>query len=82
VESGIVMEERLEEFIRKLKNRHYNSKTIETYQNLLKHFISFYNKHIIAGNTVRERDIERFIQYLKNKNLKSKMSSLVKTNLK
>jgi hypothetical protein len=51
MESGIVMEERLEEFIRKLKNRHYN--------------ISFYEKHIIAGNTVRERDIERFIQYLK-----------------
>lgn len=71
MESGIVMEERLEEFIRKLKNRHYNSKTIETYQNLLKHFMSFYEKHIIAGNTVRERDIERFIQYLKNKNLKS-----------
>jgi hypothetical protein len=55
VESGIVMEERLEEFIRKLKNRHYN--------------ISFYEKHITAENTVRERDIERFIQYLK-KNLK------------
>jgi hypothetical protein len=51
MESSIVMEERLEEFIRKLKNRHYN--------------ISFYEKHIIAGNTVREGDIERFIQYLK-----------------
>jgi hypothetical protein len=35
------MEERLEEFIRKLKNRHYNSKTIETHQRVFQNSRKF-----------------------------------------
>ncbi|MBX0312715.1 MAG: phage integrase N-terminal SAM-like domain-containing protein [Sulfurihydrogenibium sp.] len=67
----MIMEKKLDEFIERLKNRYYDAKTVSVYQNLLKHFLNFYENNIVVGDTIRERDVEKFIRYLKSRGLKS-----------